>query len=76
MLMTSISSGQYEWLGEKPGAVDAEIAGVPVQLADFGRFKVAWYAKGEVLFIVVAQNDQLLRSALLGMPRPEGTPAA
>lgn len=71
MLLTSVDTEQYQWLGEKPGRQQAVVAERAVWLADFERFRVAWYAKGDVLYVVLAGNDQLLEAAVRAMPEPE-----
>ncbi len=70
MLATAIGVEDYEWQGEKPGHVPTTVAGVEVSLADFGRFKVAWYPYGDVLYIVVAADSKLLEEAIERLPAP------
>jgi hypothetical protein len=68
LLVTSIDVGDYLWQGEKPDDVSATVAERSVRLADFDRFKVAWYAYGDVLYVVVAASDQLLEAAVRRLP--------
>ena len=68
LLVTSIDVGDYLWQGEKPDDVSAMVAERSVRLADFDRFKVAWYAYGDVLYVVVAASDQLLEGAIQRLP--------
>jgi hypothetical protein len=68
LLLTSVDVADYDWLGEKPSGAVATIAGHDVRVGDFVRFKVAWYAYGDVVYVVVAQTDQLLEAALRRLP--------
>lgn len=70
MLSTAIGADDYEWQGEKPGNIPTRIAGLDVSLADYTRFKVAWYAHGDVLYVVVAASDELVEEAIRRLPRP------
>jgi hypothetical protein len=68
--LTSVTEEQYRWTETKPGREEAVVGGRPVWSSDWGSFTVIWYAWGEVLYIVMAENPQLLESALLSMPLP------
>jgi hypothetical protein len=70
LLLTVVDVDDYEWRGEKPAGNLTEVTDREVSLADFGRFKVAWYPYGDVLYVVVAANDQLLEATLRTLPWP------
>jgi len=70
LLSTAVDIGDYEWQGEKPGDVVTSVAGREVSVADYTRFKVAWYPYGDVLYIIVAATDRLLEEAVERLPRP------
>lgn len=70
LMSTAIDIGDYEWQGEKPGDELTTVAGREVSLADYGRFKVAWFPYGDVLYIVVAADDRLLTEAVERLPLP------
>lgn len=68
MLLTALSPDDYLWAGEKPAPTQATLGGREVWHTDWGRFRTAWYAYGEVLYVVLASNQQLLEAALRQMP--------
>ena len=70
LLLTSVQGDDYKWQGEKPGRERALIGEREVWLADFGRFKVSWYPYGDVLYVIVATNDQLLEASIQSLPWP------
>jgi len=70
LMSTSVDDGDYEWQGEKPGHLVTNVAGRDVSLADYTRFKVAWYPYGDVLYIIVAATDRLLEESVARLPRP------
>ena len=71
LLLTSVDAADYDWLGEKPSGAMATVAGRDVRVGDFLRFKVAWYPYGDVIYVVVAQTEQLLEAAVRGLPWPK-----
>ena len=73
LLLTSVDTGDYLWLGEKPDDDPVTIAQREVRVADFNRFKVAWYPYGDVLYVVVAASDQLLEATVRNLPWPKTT---
>ena len=68
LLLTSVDSGDYLWFGEKPDGHRQTIADREVHVADFGRFKVGWYPYGDVLYVVVAEDDRSLEDAVERLP--------
>jgi len=68
LLATSVTSDQHNLTGAKPARREAVIEGRTVQSSDWGAFDVVWYPHGDVVFIVVAQNPQLLAAALRALP--------
>ena len=68
LLATSVTTDQHNLTGAKPARRQAEIEGRAVETADWGEFDVAWYAHGDVVFIVLAKNPQLLAAALRSLP--------
>lgn len=68
LLLTSVDAGDYLWQGEKPAGTPMTIAGREVRVADFGRFKVGWYAYGDVLYVIVAEDDRTLEDAVERLP--------
>ena len=66
--LTTVDLGDYEWQGEKPDDYPVTIDGREVRVADFGRFKVGWYAYGDVLYVIVADNDDTLEDAVERFP--------
>ncbi len=70
LLLTSVTPDQYRWAGEKPGRERATVIDREIWSSDWGRFQVVWYPMGEVLYIVLAENQQLLESTLRQMPWP------
>lgn len=73
LLLTSVTPEQYRWLGEKPGRDRATIVGHDVWYSDWESFQVVWYTWGEVLYIVLAENQELLEATLRRMPWPSDT---
>ena len=73
LLLTSVDAGDYLWQGEKPDDDPVTIAEREVRVADFDRFKVAWYPYGDVLYVVVAASDQLLEATVRNLPWPRAT---
>lgn len=71
LLLTSVDVGDYQWQGEKPDDDPLTIAEREVRVADFNRFKVAWYAYGDVLYVIVAASDQLLEATVRNLPGPK-----
>lgn len=73
LLLTSVTKEQWDWVGDKPGAQPAIINGRDVWATHWTEsgFHVAWYTFGDVLYIVMAKNEQLLSAALRDMPRPQ-----
>ena len=76
LLLTSVTPDQYRWAGEKPGRDRATILDRQMWTSDWGRFQVVWYTWGEVLYIVLAENQQLLEATLRQMPRPPSADTA
>ena len=72
LLLTSVTQEQWDWPGDKPGPKPAVIEGREVTLTEWTEsgFQVAWYAYGDVLYIVMARNEQLLTDALRRLPGP------
>jgi hypothetical protein len=68
LLATSVTSDQHNLTGAKPARKESVIEGRTVQTSDWGAFDVVWYPHGDVVFIVVAQNPQLLAAALRALP--------
>jgi hypothetical protein len=68
LYLTTVDLGDYEWQGEKPDDYPVTIDGREVRVADFGRFKVGWYAYGDVLYVIVADNDDTLEDAVERLP--------
>ncbi len=68
LLLTSVDVGDYLWQGEKPDDSPVTIAGREVRVADFGRFKVGWYPYGDVLYVIVAEDDAMLEDAVERLP--------
>jgi hypothetical protein len=68
LLTTAVDIGDYQWQGEKPDDDPSIIADHEVRVADFQRFKVAWYPYGDVLYVVVAATDQLLEATIRRLP--------
>jgi hypothetical protein len=68
LLATSVTFDQHNLTGAKPARREAVIEGRTVQSSDWGAFDVVWYPHGDVVFIVVAQNPQLLAAALRALP--------
>ena len=68
LLLTSVDSGDYLWFGEKPDGHRQTIADREVHVADFGRFKVGWYPYGDVLYVIVAEDDRSLEDAVERLP--------
>jgi hypothetical protein len=69
LLLTSVEVGDHFWQGEKPERSVATVRNHEVWLADFRRFQVAWYAYGDVLYVIVAENDQYLHGAVDRLPQ-------
>jgi hypothetical protein len=68
LLLTSVDSGDYLWFGEKPDGYPQRVAEREVHVADFGRFKVGWYPYGDVLYVIVAEDDRSLKNAVERLP--------
>ena len=68
LLLTSVDGGDYLWFGEKPDGYPQTIADRQVHVADFIRFKVGWYPYGDVLYVIVAEDDAALEDAVERMP--------
>lgn len=68
LLLTSVDVGDYLWQGEKPDGEPATIAGRDMRVADFGRFQLGWYAYGDVLYVVVAEDLRTLEDAVERLP--------
>lgn len=68
LLLTAVDVGDYLWQGEKPDDSPATIADREVRVADFGRFKVGWYPYGDVLYVIVAEDDATLEDAVERLP--------
>jgi hypothetical protein len=68
LFLTRIDLGDYEWQGEKPDGYPVMIDGREVRVADFGRFKVGWYPYGDVLYVIVAEDDRTLEKAVERLP--------
>lgn len=73
LLLTTITPEQYRWGGEKPSRVRATVLGRELWSSDWGRFQVVWYTWGEVLYVILAENQQLLEATLRQMPWPPDT---
>ncbi|MFV2062376.1 MAG: hypothetical protein ACC726_02540 [Chloroflexota bacterium] len=73
LMLTSVTREQWKWIGDKPGPEQVTIGDREVWSTKWVGFRVAWYAWGDVLYVVLAQNDQLLAAALRQMPWPSET---
>jgi hypothetical protein len=73
LLATSVDADEHNLTGAKPPTFDAEIEGKAVHMSDWISFDLAWYPYGDVLFIVLAENPQLMASALRSLPPLGGT---
>lgn len=54
----------------KPAALETLIAGRPVRLIATADRMLAWFARGEVLYLVLAANGQVLDDAIDALPAP------
>jgi hypothetical protein len=70
LLATSVTTDQHNLFGEKPARERAVIEGRSVWSSDWREFELVWYPYGEVLYIVMAENPQLLVAALRQLPKP------
>jgi hypothetical protein len=68
LLLTSVDVGDHVWQGEKPDDRPVTIDGHEVRVADFGLFKVGWYPYGDVLYVIVAEDDRTLEDAVERLP--------
>lgn len=68
LLATSVTRDQHRLTGAKPVRQTEIIGGRRVQVAHWGEFDVAWYPHGDVIFIVLAENQQFLADALQALP--------
>jgi hypothetical protein len=73
LLATSVTTDQLNLFGEKPARERAVIDGRSVWSSDWREFSLIWYPYGEVLYIVMAENPQLLAAALRQLPEPPTT---
>jgi hypothetical protein len=70
LLATSATRDMVNWMVPKPAREQRTIADRPVWFADWGDFEVAWYAWGDVLYVVLADSPQLMEAAMRQMPWP------
>lgn len=68
LLATSVDGDQHILTGAKPPTFGENIEGKDIRLSNWNSFELAWYPYGEVLFIVLAENPQLMASALRSLP--------
>ena len=73
LLLTSVTREQYRWEGEKPSRERSTVLGRELWSSDWGRFQLVWYTWGEVLYVVLAENQQLLEATIRQMPWPPDT---
>lgn len=71
LLLTSVTPEMYLWDGEKPAPRRVEINGREVWYTDWRNFEVVWYSWGEVLYVALASNRELLESTMRRMPWPD-----
>ena len=70
LYVTSVDKDQWQWAGDKPGPEHVTIDGREVWSTTWVGFQVVWYDWGDVLYVVLAENEQLLGAALRQMPWP------
>jgi len=70
LYVTSVDKDQWQWAGDKPGPERVTIDGREVWSTTWVGFQVVWYDWGDVLYVVLAENAQLLSAALRQMPWP------
>ena len=68
LLLTSVDEGDHIWQGEKPDGRPVTIDGHEVRVADFGLFVVGWYPYGDVLYVIVGEDDRTLEDAVERLP--------
>ena len=68
LVQTTVDPNDYRWDGAKPLARVEEISGRPYRFASFELVDVAWYTKGEALFVVLADNPESMAAAMRVMP--------
>jgi hypothetical protein len=76
LLATSVTQEQHRLSDAKPSRQTEEIGGRVVQTADWGDFDVVWYRHGDVIFIVLTENPQVLAEALRSLPPFDGPTSA
>lgn len=70
LLLTSVTREQWRLVGRKPAPALLTIDGREVWSTTWDTFRVIWYAWGDVLYVAMARNEQLLTAALRQMPWP------
>jgi len=70
LYVTSVDKDQWQWAGDKPGPERVTIDGREVWSTTWIGFQIVWYDWGDVLYVVLAENEQLLGAALRQMPWP------
>lgn len=70
LYVTSVDKDQWQWAGDKPGPERVTIDGREVWSTTWVGFRIVWYDWGDVLYVVLAENEQLLGAALRQMPWP------
>lgn len=70
LLATSVTTDLHNLFGEKPARERAVIEGRSVWSSEWREFDLVWYPYGEVIYIVMAENPQLLVAALRQLPAP------